>query len=106
MLGGFDTHERLVRELANKANVAIVFVNYTHSPEAKYPVVIEEAYAAIKQVAENGKSIDVDASRLAIAGDSVVGDMAACGSYITCQRARRAQDRIPSALLSSYRRRF
>jgi acetyl esterase/lipase len=35
VLGGFDTHERLVRELANKGNVAIVFVNYTLSPEAK-----------------------------------------------------------------------
>jgi acetyl esterase len=54
VLGGFDTHERLVRELANKANVAIIFVNYTRSPEAKYPVAIEEAYAATKWVAENG----------------------------------------------------
>src|ERR671910_2879293 len=77
VLGGFDTHERLVRELANKANVAIVFVNYTRSPEAKYPIAIEEAYAATKWVAENGKSINVDASRLAITGDSVGGNMAA-----------------------------
>jgi acetyl esterase len=46
VLGGFDTHERLVRELANKANAVIVFVNYTPSPEAKYPVAIEQAYAA------------------------------------------------------------
>src|ERR671910_2024060 len=44
VLGGFDTHERLVRELANKANVAIVFVNYTPSPDAQYPIQIEQAY--------------------------------------------------------------
>src|SRR5919106_6196636 len=86
VLGGFDTHERLVRELANKANVAIVFVNYTRSPEAKYPVAIEEAYAATKWVAENGKSINVDASRLAIAGDSVGGNMAAAVTLLAKER--------------------
>jgi acetyl esterase len=67
VLGGFDTHERLVRVLANKANVAVVFVDYTPlslSLEAKYAVPIEEAYAATRWVAENGKSINVDPSRL------------------------------------------
>ena len=48
VLGGFDTHERLVRELANGAHAAIVFVNYTPSPEAKYPVSLEQAYARYK----------------------------------------------------------
>ena len=87
VLGGFDTHERLVRELANKAKVAIVFVNYTRSPEAKYPVAIEEAYAATKWVAENGKSINVDASRLAIAGDSVGGNMATAVTLLAKERS-------------------
>ncbi len=52
--GGFDTRERLARELANKANVTIVFVDYmmTLSPEAHYPIPIEEAYAATKWVAK------------------------------------------------------
>jgi acetyl esterase len=86
VLGGFDTHERLVRELANKANVAIVFVNYTPSPDAQYPIPIEEAYAATKWVAENGKSIKVDASRLAIAGDSVGGNMAAAVTLLAKER--------------------
>ena len=86
VLGGFDTHERLVRELANKAKVVIVFVNYTRSPEAKYPVAVEEAYATTKWVAENGKSINVDASRLAIAGDSVGGNMAAAVTLLAKER--------------------
>jgi acetyl esterase/lipase len=86
VLGGFDTHERLVRELANKANVAIVFVNYTPSPDAQYPIQIEQAYAATKWVAENGKSINVDASRLAIAGDSVGGNMAAAVTLLAKER--------------------
>jgi acetyl esterase len=68
VLGGFNIHERLVRELANKANVVIFSVNYTPSPEAKYPVAIEQAYAATKWVAENGQSINVNSSRLAVLG--------------------------------------
>ena len=50
VLGGFDTHERLVREIATKANVVVVFVNYTLSPEAKYPTPLEQAYAATNWV--------------------------------------------------------
>jgi acetyl esterase len=87
VLGGFDTHERLVRELANKANVVIVFVNYTPSPEAKYPVAIEQAYAATKWVAENGKTINVNSSRLAVVGDSVGGNMAAAVTLLAKERS-------------------
>jgi acetyl esterase/lipase len=86
VLGGFDTHERLVRELANKANAAIVFVNYTPSPDAQYPIPLEEAYAATKWVAENGKSINVDGTRLAVAGDSVGGNMAAAVTLLAKER--------------------
>ena len=71
VLGGFDTHDRLVRELANGAHAAIVFVNYTPSPEAKYPVALEQAYAATKWVTENGQTINIDSSRLAVVGDKI-----------------------------------
>ena len=86
VLGGFDTHERLVRELANKANVVIVFVNYTPSPEAKYPVALEQAYAATKWVAENGRTINVNSSRLAVVGDSVGGNMVAAVTLLAKER--------------------
>ena len=86
VLGGFDTHERLVRELANKANVVIVFVNYTPSPEAKYPIALEQAYAATKWVAENGQSINVNSSRLAVAGDSVGGNIATALTMLAKER--------------------
>ena len=62
ILGRFNTHDRLVRELANKANVTVVFVNYTPSPEAKYPVALEQVYAATKWVAQNGQTIHVNSS--------------------------------------------
>ena len=86
VLGGFDTHERLVRELANKANVVIVFVNYTPSPEASYPVAVEQAYAATKWVAENGRTINVNSSRLAVVGDSVGGNMVAAVTLLAKER--------------------
>ncbi|MFZ0512514.1 MAG: alpha/beta hydrolase [Candidatus Nitrosopolaris sp.] len=86
VLGGFDTHERLVRELVNKANVVIVFVNYTPSPDAKYPVALEQAYAATKWVAENGRTLNVNSSRLAVVGDSVGGNMAAAVTLLAKER--------------------
>ena len=86
VLGGSDTHDRLVRELANGAHAAIVFVNYTPSPEAKYPVPIEQAYIATKWVVENGHTMNVDSSRLAVVGDSVGGNMAAAVTLLAKER--------------------
>ena len=71
-----NSHDRLIREIANGSNAAVVFVNYTPSPEAKYPIPIEEAYAATKYIAENGNKHNLDSSRLVAADDSVGGNMA------------------------------
>jgi acetyl esterase len=87
VLGDKDTHDRLVREIANGANAAVIFVNFTPSPEAKYPVPIEEAYAATKYIAENGKNFSLDTSRLAVAGDSVGGNMAAAVLLLAKERS-------------------
>lgn len=87
VLGDFDTHERLVRELAISVHAAFVFVNYTPSPEAKYPVSLEQAYAVTKWVAQNGQTINVDSSRLAVVGDSVGGNMAAALTLLAKERA-------------------
>jgi acetyl esterase len=76
VLGDKNTHDRLVRELAHGAQAAVVFVNYTPAPEAKYPTQLEEAYAATQWIAENGKSLNLDPSRLVVLGDSVGGNMA------------------------------
>lgn len=86
ILGSKNTHDRLVREIANGANAAVVFVNYTPSPEAKYPVPIEEDYAATKYIAEHGNELNLDSSRLAIAGDSVGGNMVAVLAILAKQR--------------------
>ena len=76
VLGDFPTHERMVRDLVVESGAAAVFVNYTPSPEAHYPIAINQAYAATKWVAEHGDEIGVDGKRLAVAGNSVGGNMA------------------------------
>jgi len=86
ILGSKDTHDRLLRELTNGANAAFVFVNYTPSPEAHYPVPIEQAYAATKYIAEHGTEMDLDPTRLAVAGDSVGGNMTAAVTLLAKER--------------------
>lgn len=75
VLGDYPTHERLVRDLVASSGAVAVFVDYTRSPEAGYGVAINEIYAATKWVARNGKQIGIDGSRLAVAGNSVGGNM-------------------------------
>jgi acetyl esterase len=82
VLGDFPTHERLVRDLVVESGAAAVFVNYTPSPEAHYPVAINQAYAATKWVATHGNEIGVNGKRLAVAGNSVGGNMAAVVSLM------------------------
>lgn len=77
VLGDFPTHQRLVRDLVVNSGAVAVFVNYTPSPEAHYPVAINQAYAATVWVAAHGNEINADGSRLAVAGNSVGGNMAA-----------------------------
>ena len=77
VLGDFPTHQRLIRDLVVGSGAVAVYVDYTPSPEAQYPTAINQAYAATRWVAEHGKDIGVDGKRLAVAGNSVGGNMAA-----------------------------
>ncbi|GFM69666.1 lipase [Pseudomonas cichorii] len=77
VLGDFPTHQRLIRDLVVGSGAVAVYVDYTPSPEARYPTAINQAYAATRWVAEHGRQIGVDGSRLAVAGNSVGGNMAA-----------------------------
>jgi acetyl esterase len=77
ILGNAGTHDRLVRELAVGAQTAVAFVEYTPSPEAHYPVAIEQGYATAQWITRNGASKGLDATRMAVAGESVGGNMTA-----------------------------
>lgn len=77
VMGDPNTHDHLIREIAAGTKAAVVFVHYDRPPEVKYPTNTEQAYAATQYVVENAKTLNVDASRLAVAGDSAGGNMAA-----------------------------
>lgn len=77
VLGDYPTHRRLVRDLVVHSGAVAIFPDYTLSPEAQYPTAINEIYAVLNWVAEHGAEIGVDAQRLAVAGNSVGGNMAA-----------------------------
>ncbi len=87
ILGSKETHDRLVREIACGSHAAVVFVNYSPSPEAAYPIPIEEAYAATQYIAEHGHDMKLDPSRLAVAGDSVGGNMATVVALLAKERS-------------------
>jgi acetyl esterase len=87
VMGDSTTHDRLVRELAVGAGATAVFVDYDRAPEHRYPVAIEEAYAATCYVCDHGEEFDVDASRLVVAGDSVGGNMATVVALLAQERS-------------------
>ena len=86
VLGDRETHDRLVREIATGAQATVVFVEYARSPEVHYPVAVEQAYAATRWVAENGATIKVDPTRLALVGDSVGGNIVAAVTLLAKER--------------------
>lgn len=77
VLGDYPTHRRLVRDLVVSSGAAAVFPDYSPSPEKQYPTAINEIYAILEWISENGNEIGVDGSNLAVAGNSVGGNMAA-----------------------------
>lgn len=86
VLGSADTHHRLVCDLCVGANVAVIFVNYSRSPEVRFPTAIEEAYAATKYIADHAKELNLDTSHFAVFGDSVGGNMAIAVTMLAKER--------------------
>src|SRR3954451_19620046 len=86
VLGNADTHDRLVRELAVGAGAAVVFVEYDRSPEAQYPVALEQGYATAQWIVREGAANQLDPDRIAVAGDSVGGNMTAALTLMAQER--------------------
>ena len=77
IVGNFQNHERLMRDLVVGSGQVGVFVEYTPLPEAKYPTQLEESYAGLKWIAAHAGEFGADGKRIAIAGNSVGGNMTA-----------------------------
>ncbi|MBF6175336.1 alpha/beta hydrolase [Nocardia blacklockiae] len=76
VFGDAHTHDRLVRDLAVGVHAAVVFPEYDRSPDVRYPVANEQSYRVAQWVAADGEGKGLDPSRIAVAGDSVGGNMA------------------------------
>ena len=86
VFGNAHTHDRLVRELADGAGAAVVFPEYSLSPEVRYPVAIEQNYTVARWVVTEGAGKGLDAARIAVAGDSVGGNMSAALTLMAKER--------------------
>jgi acetyl esterase/lipase len=86
VFGNAHTHDRLVRELSVGSNAAVVFPEYDLSPEARYPHALEQIYSVARWIIASGKDHELDAGRLAIAGDSVGGNMTAAVTLLAKER--------------------
>jgi acetyl esterase len=84
--GSVDTHDSLCRVIAKKSGAVVVSVEYRLAPEHTYPAAVNDAYAALLWVAKNGPSINVDPDKLAVAGDSAGGNLAAAVSLMARDR--------------------
>ena len=96
VFGSKHTHDRLIRELCAGTGAVVVFPSYDLSPGARYPRAIEENYAVLAWLADHGAEGDIDASRIAVAGDCVGGNMAAA---ITLMAKERSGPKLAAQLL-------
>lgn len=87
VLGDFATHQRLVRDLVVASGYVAAFVNYTPSPEARYPQALHEVYAATKWVAAHGANLGLDGARLAVVGNGVGATLATATCLLAKEQA-------------------
>jgi len=75
--GDLDTHDSVCRGIAMHGRCTVVAVDYRLGPEHKFPAAVDDAIAAVKWVGANAPALAIDASRLAVAGESAGGNLAA-----------------------------
>ncbi len=97
VIGDLDTHDTLCRELANGSGTAVVAVDYRMGPEHRFPAAVDECFAATRWVHDNAASLGLDASRLAVGGDSAGGNLAAVVSILARDAGTAGATALPIA---------
>ncbi|KAI8080069.1 alpha/beta hydrolase fold-domain-containing protein [Halteromyces radiatus] len=85
-IGSLFEAQKFVKDVVVKAHVAVIHVEYSLSPEVKYPVAVEECYSSILWIYENAASLNVDPSKLMIFGDSAGGNMSTVATILLKER--------------------
>ena len=94
ILGDKEVYDMPSKKLANETNSVVIFVNYTKSPEAKYPTALNQIYGVLRYIFDNHDEFNIFQDKIAIVGDSAGGNMAAAtairakkenGPKIVCQ---------------------
>ncbi|NIJ38268.1 acetyl esterase [Sphingopyxis panaciterrae] len=98
MLFSIETHDRLMREYAARAGVAVIGIDYSLSPEAKFPVALEECAAALDWIAAQAGALNIDPARIVIGGDSAGANL----SVATCLLQRARGRPLPAAMVLNY----
>ena len=86
ILGSAHTHDPLIRELANRVNAVVVFVNYTRSPEATWVTQLDEAQNVLDYIIDEGLTYGIDSNRIALVGDSAGGNLATTTAMLAASR--------------------
>jgi acetyl esterase len=97
-LFSIDTHDRLMREYAARAGIAVIGIDYSLSPESKFPVALEECAAALDWIESQAEALNLDADRVLIGGDSAGANL----SVATCLLQRQRGRPLPIAMLLNY----
>ena len=98
VLFSIDTHDRLMREYAARAGIAVIGIDYSLSPESKFPVALGECAAALDWIAEQADALNLDAGRVLIGGDSAGANL----SVATCLLQRQRGKSLPAAMVLNY----
>ena len=98
VIGDLDTHDVVCRQFANGARCAVFSVEYRLAPEAPFPAAVDDSVAALRYVAADASALGVDPRRIAVAGDSAGGNLAA----VVCLAARDAGGLAPCFQLLIY----
>ncbi len=97
-LFSIDTHDRLMREYAARAGIAVLGIDYSLSPESKFPVALEECAAALDWITAQADALNLDAARVLIGGDSAGANLSVAACLLQRQRGRP----LPAAMLLNY----